>query len=723
MRALLLAMALLPALAAPAAGQGWIEPLPGRPGWEVVKVRSAVSVRVEGRVAQVEVEEWFRNPGRGLGEGDYLHPLPGEAVFSGFSLFQGEEELVGEMMDAERARQIYEEIVRSKRDPALIELAGHGLVRARIFPIGPGETRKVTLRFTQLLERSGDALVFRYAGSRPRAGAAAPESPATFELVAEGAEGFAEPFSPTHALRAARERGRLVVRPQGEIGSELVCFLPLARSVVGLALATHRPHPGEDGYFMLTLSPGEVRGESPPRDVVAVVDVSGSMAGAKLRQAQAALRQLLGSLGADDRFRLVAFSSRVSVHHEGWAPASAEALREAEAWTDALRAEGGTNIEDALAEAFRLGSPEARLPIVVFLTDGAPTVGTTDPERLAERAEAARGRARVFAFGVGHDVNTYLLDRLARAGRGATHYVAPGEDVEAAVGALAAKIRHPVLTDLVLEAPLRVTEIHPELLPDLFAGDELVIFGRYAPGSGSGRAGGVLALTGRRAGRPERFTLDAAFPREARGHDYIPRLWAARKVGALEERLRLGDRDPELVEEIRRTALRYGVLSELTAYLVQEPEGTPWQPRPGGFVPQGSPLAMAPSQATGERAFAAAREAAARREVRTAVGLDALDAAHAGAAADRRTVAGRIFLLREEVWTDALHRSELPLVTIEPFSPAYFALVAQLPEIRPYLAAFEHVLVAGQGASVRVAPGGERDAASVAQLVRGFRRP
>jgi Ca-activated chloride channel family protein len=150
-------------IAAPVAAQGWIEPLPGRRPSAVQKLRSSVSVTVTGRVALVEVEEWFENRGGGLGEGDYLYPLPGEAVFSNFSLFQGDQELRGETMEAGRARSIYEEIVRRKRDPALIELVGHGLIRARIFPINAGETRKITLRYTQVLSRAGDALQFQYA--------------------------------------------------------------------------------------------------------------------------------------------------------------------------------------------------------------------------------------------------------------------------------------------------------------------------------------------------------------------------------------------------------------------------------------------------------------------------------------------------------------------------------------------------------------------------------
>ncbi|MGH7575406.1 MAG: VIT domain-containing protein, partial [Longimicrobiales bacterium] len=167
----LVALTAAMALGAPLAAQGWIEPLPGWLDPGVIKLRTNVTVRVTDRVALVEVEEWFENRG-GVSEGDYLYPLPGEAVFSDFSLFQGDAELRGETMDAERARSIYEEIVRRRKDPALIELVGHGLVRARVFPIEPGETRRITMRYTQLLNRSGDALQFRYAAGRRFAGGA-----------------------------------------------------------------------------------------------------------------------------------------------------------------------------------------------------------------------------------------------------------------------------------------------------------------------------------------------------------------------------------------------------------------------------------------------------------------------------------------------------------------------------------------------------------------------
>ncbi|HEX9727388.1 MAG TPA: VIT domain-containing protein [Gemmatimonadales bacterium] len=729
----LIAYTLLALSAAPAWAQGWIEPVRPAPDFGVTKVRTEVAVRVVGRIAHVAVDEWFTNRGGRLGEGDYLYPLPGEAVFSNFSLFQGDEELRGETMDAGQARAIYEEIVRRKRDPALIELAGHGLVRARVFPFNPGETRRITLRYTQVLDRAGDALQFRYAAggrtatpSMPVEGSTGPrlqvtEAPVTFELVTEDGSAFRDPFSPTHAIESTRRGGELQVRLRHAIAGDFTLFLPFARDVVGLTVVTHRPS-SEPGYFMVTLSPDDVRDAVEPRDITAVVDVSGSMSGGKIDQARAALRQLLGTLRPEDRFRLISFSNRVSVYRAEWTDASTVAQRDAEQWIDDLSASGGTNIAGALEEAFRLSTPDERLPVVLFLTDGLPSVGEDNPERIAARAETHRGRARVFVFGVGYDVNTYLLDRLSAAGRGSTEYVEPGQDVEQAVSRLATKIQHPVLTDLALSGPVRLTEVYPRTLPDLFAGEELVIFGRYE------RTGtGDVAIRGRRNGRPERYTARGAFPDHAAGNDFIPPLWAARKLGVLQQAVRLEGPSPALIDAIRQTALRYGLLSEYTSYLVQEPQMMEVAAeRPVGGVPAAAPRpSMSGAGSSGQRAVLSAKADQARREARTVSDLVAMDEemlrqGHVGQA---QHVAGRLFEHRNGVWIDLRHADSLDVVRVEPFSAAYFEILRQLPELAPIFGRWEHVRVAGARVSIELAAGGVSERAAAANLVTRFRGP
>jgi Ca-activated chloride channel family protein len=737
-------------LAAPLAAQGWIEPLPGRPMSGVVKVRSAVSVRVTGRVAQVQVEEWFQNTGGGWGEGDYLYPLPGEAVFSNYSLFQGDKELKGETMDARQARAIYEEIVRRKKDPALIELAGHGLIRARVFPISPGETRRITLRYTELMPRVGDALQFRYAaggryGVATRIeGAQGPQrraepAPLTFRLVADSGAMFGEPFSPTHQLRVRHEDGRLIVEPDTQLAGDLSLFLPLAHGLVGMSVVTHRPN-DEPGYFMLTVVPGQADAGAIARDITVVLDVSGSMSGSKLDQAKQALGQLLGSLHRADRFRLASFSSTVTTYRSGWTPATGDAVRDARRWVEDLQANGGTNIEQALQEAFRLPGDPDHLDVVLFLTDGLPSVGEQNPERLAQLAERSRGAARVFAFGVGYDVNTYLLDRLSAAGHGSTQYVTPGQDVEQQLGALTTKISHPVLTDLrIVHAPARLTQLYPEHLPDLFAGEELVVFGRYASAgrddvgdaddrdSGNGvrpAANGRLVLEGRRAGRVERFEVQVAFPAHERANDYIPRLWAARKIGVLTQALKLNGRNSELEQEIKETALRYGLLTEYTSYLVQEPAQVALHPgiRLDEVVVTG---AGAPAQASGQVAVAAAERARESRALKSVAALNAQEMevtkrAHGPA---MQTIAGRIFVLKDGVWTDLWHADSIAVVRIAPFSDAYFAALDRLPELVPYWKEMNRVLVSGRRVSIVLDEGGvtTMSAARLDRLARDFR--
>jgi Ca-activated chloride channel family protein len=715
----------------PANAQGWIEPTVGSIRNSVERTRTNVQVTIRGRVAEFEVEEWFHNSGTArFGEGDYLYPLPGEAVFSQFSLFQGDTELTGETMDAAQARSIYEAIVRAKRDPALIELIGHGLIRARVFPIAAGETRRITLRFTQVMDRAGDALQLRYSAgaaaaqatvsSSRSAGVRDADAPLTFTVVAPDGSEFSDPVSPTHRIRVQRRDGRMQVSPDEKLRGEFSLFLPLAQAGIGMSLAAHRTSASEDGYFMLTLFPGEAEGEALPRDITAVVDISGSMSGSKLTQARAALHQFLDSLGDEDRFRLIAFNNRVWSQSADWSATNPERLADARDWIRDLRAGGGTNIAGALDEAFILPSPEDRLPIVVFVTDGLPSVGETDPERIAASAGSTRRSARVFSFGVGYDVNTYLLDRLAVHGRGTAEYVEPGEDVELAVGNLVRKIAHPVLSDLVIDdTPVRVTDIYPVELPDLFAGDELVVFGRYA--SSRETITGPVAIRGERRGGTERFAVEAEFPRHRGSNEFIPRLWAARKLGYLTTTLRLEGSTPELLAEIRETAMRYGLLSEYTSYLVQEPQMVADEALRRD---QPASAARPVEGAVGRSAVAAAKSAGQNRQMRSEA--DLRDAGHGTGDLDNailRQSGGRVFNLRDGVWVDGFHRPSQEIVAVAAYSPAYFALLEAAPELAMWLSEFDRVLVAGAKISIQIDREGAENISGkeLAILLRDFR--
>jgi Ca-activated chloride channel family protein len=723
-RALGLAVALATTISPAIRAQGWIDPIrpvPTGGGGRIERIRSAVQVSVSGRVARVTVEEWFRNIGPTMEEGMYHFPLPGEAVFSSYSLWQGDQELRGEAMDAGQARAIYEAIVRQKRDPALIELAGQGLIRARVFPINPGETRKITLKYTQMLDRAGDAWRFRYLGDRGRQSA-----PRSFRMEVDSAVRFGDPYSPTHQVRVQRIEGRIeVTLGDGAAGGDFEVLLPLARGLVGLSLVTEQPA-GEDGYFMLLLAPGAAaQTEALRRDVVAVIDVSGSMSGEKIAQAKAALAQLLASLRDRDRFRLVAFSGGVRRYASGWTTASPENRRDATVWIRSLEAEGGTNIAGALTEAFADAADPEALGVVVFLTDGQPSVGESDPERIAERAEQGRGRFRVFAFGVGDDVNTYLLDRLTERARGTTEYVRPGENIERAVGALAAKVASPVLTDLALSASQggELYDVQPGNLPDLFAGDEMVVFGRMR-GMGIGEAS--VTVRGRRNGRQEEFRTAVPAGSDAR---YIEQLWASRKAGALSREIRLRGQTRELMDALKQLALRYGILTEYTSYLVQEPNIVARQRAEERSMnaPAPAPRDQAGAGAVTKSAFQDSMSGVLRLDAIVVTGVNAAELddvrrARSGINPTQR-VGGRLFIWRDSTWTDLSHGDSLRVVTVAPYSDAYFALLRAMPDLGQAAALEPAVLVAGRRASIKIQAGGKTAwrPGELNALVRDFR--
>ncbi|MDH5761167.1 MAG: VWA domain-containing protein, partial [Gemmatimonadota bacterium] len=550
-------------------------------------------------------------------------------------------------------------------------------------------------------------------------------APVRVEIRVAGGEGFLDAFSPTHGLNQERDRDDLLVRltetaPTGPVS----IFLPRRERLAGVTVVAHRPA-GDDGYALLSLTPPAVGGASQPRDVVVVTDVSGSMSGAKMEQARAAILRVLDGLGSADRFRLISFSNAVTPADEGWVEATPDGRARARSWVNRLRADGGTNIDGALTEAFRLRPGRGRLPVVLFLTDGLPSVGEQDPRRLADAAASRRGDFRVFAFGVGHDVNTRLLDGLSAATRGSTQYVQPGENVERAVSLLAQQISHPVLTDLRIEgSPVRLTEIYPVDIPDLFSGENLVLLARYAA---DGR--GSVTFTGSRGESRVRVTADAEFPRREDRNDYLPRLWAARKLGHLTRQLWLEGESPALVEEIRSTALRYGLPSPFTSILVQEPQaldvvvGTR-SPAPAAVRREAERRVMsAAEQATGAGAVGMAESARDFRSAARADQLDELSAPSVSAGGRSRILAGRVFVAQDGVWKDVEADAGSPLVSVRRYSRAWFQVVAALPELEDVARAGDDFEVGGKGMRLRFDDAGEEtlDERALSRIVRAFR--
>ena len=768
MRRLLVVLALLIPSAMPA--QGWIVPRCGspdtpdaRPGdrrrpmercgpAQVVRTGSTVTAELRGRVVHYEIEERFENRGATLGEADYYFPLPRTAAFQDLKLSIDGEMVAGEAMSAAEARGIYEAIVRQQRDPALVEWMGHGLLRLRIFPFRAGEERKVVVRLQAVAGREGDAVRVDYVrGARlggtdrplPRPMPAADvrdvppsdsresHAPVRFTLRYPVTAGYGRPYSPTHELDVSDRGGMRRVEAEGR-GGDVTILLPVRRrDEASLSLLAHAPERG-DGYALVTVTPPAQRsGATTPRDLTFVVDVSGSMSGGKLQQAKAAGRQVLSALRPSDRFRIVGFASDVQTFRDDFVPATPVNVHAAQRYVDALEAAGGTNISGALEEALRDTPARGRLGLVLFLTDGAPTVGERDPARIAERAATLRRGRRIFSFGVGADVNATLVEQLALEGRGTAHFVRPDESVEHAVSLVASRLADPVLTDVRISAEgARLTRMHPVQPLDLFAGQDLVVFARYA-GSGRGR----VVVEGTSPSGPVRWTQDVTFPARERANAFVARLWATQRVGWLHAEKRREGGSAEHDAEIRQLGERFGIPTEFTSYLVVEPgmvagnaagigraqmrgavsgAGT----RLDAVVVTGAAPSPAPPVSGATAQFEAARRDAKLREART---LD--QAAQSLTGTPVRHALGRSFVLDSAGrWTDVNHTAGARVLTIAPFSPAYFALLREIPALQEAFALGERVLVAGKGMAVEVAAGGRASLSEgeVREIARGM---
>ncbi len=541
-------------------------PRPPEPAWLTIRYHR-VEVTIEGQVATTRIDQVFYNPYDWEAEGTYLFPLPEGAVVSEFVMWVDGERVEAEVLEAEQARAIYEEIVRERRDPALLEYVGRDAVQARIFPIPPGEERRIQLEYTQILPLEGEMIRYTYPLDTERF-SAQPLEEVSIRVTIESEEPIQAVYSPTHQDRVFIQRE---TKYRAVVGYEEENILPdedfelvytVGSGDVGLTLLTYR-EPPDDGFFLLLVAPSVETERVQPKDVLLVLDTSGSMDGVKIEQAKDALVYILEHLNEEDRFNVIAFSTGLQIYGRGLRPASEAA--EAADWVRRLEAVGGTNINEALLRAMDQADP-ARPTVVIFLTDGQPTEGVVEIDQILANVEAAAGpHVRFFAFGVGDDVNTLLLDQLTGQHRGVTGYVRPDERIDEEVSAFYAKVQSPVLVDIELDfQDVVASDIYPAPLPDLFAGTQLVLVGRYR-GDGPVR----VTLSGEVEGEGREYVYEGFFRAEG-GDEFIPRLWAARKIGYLLTQIRLHGARDEWVEAVIELSVRYGIITPYTSFLITE---------------------------------------------------------------------------------------------------------------------------------------------------------
>src|SRR5438045_1908440 len=540
-----------------------------------------VNVKIDGQVAITSIDQEFYNPNDQRLEGFYMFPVPKGAHLDKFSMEIGGKSVDAELLPAEKARGIYEDIVRKMRDPALLEYAGRDLFKVRIFPIEPRSRKPIKISYTELLRSDAGMMTYLYPLSTEKF-SARPIKNLSVKIELKSTEPLASIYSPSHKVEIKRDgpNGAVIGYESKDEKPDTDFQLVYSSDTrdVGLKLITYKPD-GDDGYFLLLAAP-TVSDETRPaaKDVVFVVDTSGSMAGAKLQQAQKALRFSVENLNSDDRFEIVRFSTEAEPLFHELVPADSDHRKRANGFIDDFKPIGGTAIADALQSALKVRPDKSNRPfVVIFLTDGLPTVGTRNPEEIVANIKKASG-VRIFSFGIGSDVNTQLLDQIAEGTRAFSQYVLANEDLELKVSNFYTRIKEPALTNLKLDlgGGVRTAKMYPSDLPDLFKEDQLVVAGRYSG------AGDIEAkLTGNVGGREQTFTYKLhfddrkatdSFGKVGIGYDYVPRLWATRRVGFLLDEIRIHGETAELRDETTELARKYGIVTPYTAYLIVEDE-------------------------------------------------------------------------------------------------------------------------------------------------------
>jgi len=644
-----------------------------------------VSIEIEGGIATTRIDQVFKNDQDADLEGTYIFPIPESAAISDFALYINGRRASGEMLESIEARRIYEDIVRKMKDPGLLEYAGRNMFRVKVYPIPARGKKRVELVYTQPLDYDAGAYRYMYPLNTEKY-SPVPIEEVTVSVHITSNVPIKSVYSPSHEIdvsmkqfsaRAGFEQKN--IRPD----RDFILFYTVSQDDVGANILTYRED-GETGYFSMLLSPGVLDRAGASKDIVFVVDTSGSMRGKKLSQVKDALLYCLENLNRGDRFNIVQFATVARTLASEPIPADRSNIQKARRFVEGLSARGGTNIHGALLISVDMLGDTNRTKMVVFLTDGEPTVGETNTGKIIrDLLSANRGNARLFVFGVGNDVNTHLLDRIAEQNRGFSDYFRPNENINTGVSAFYRKVSEPVLSDITLDfGRIRVRDIYPVVLPDIFNGTQLVLFGRY-----EGEGSSSIVLKGTVEGKPERFVFEGFFPAESRKNDFIPGLWAMRKIGYLMNEIRLNGEKKELVDEILLLSKEYGILTPYTSYLILENETD--------YERWGIGESAAPGMRSKGRSYTRAMEKKVGPEsVSSALDIRAMKESKTEPASVMKTVkrvAGKTFYFKDGAWIDADYRDSMRVKRVKLFSNKYFDLLHLNPEIGKYFAVGKNV--------------------------------
>lgn len=680
-----------------------------------------VNVTIDNQIATTNVDMQFTNEGNGLAEGTFLFPLPHEASVDSLVMYIDGQAIESKILPADEAREIYNEIVRQHRDPALLEYVGRNAIQANVFPVPVGESRRIQFTYTHALSADNGLIGYVFPmNAKTLSNRSIGEMSIRVEV--RGNDPIGAIYSPSHNLginREANSQNSFVASWEAVNFNEpqdFTLFYGLTNEHISVNLLSYIESAGQDGFFMLMVQPPLTlpEGETLPKDVIIVLDQSGSMMGDAWKQAQASVEYVLTNLNPEDRFNVVLFNSGVRKYANGLEN-SADAQGAIE-WVNGQEANGGTNISGALLTALELADIE-RPTSIIFLTDGLANEGiTTTPEIIEAIAEESNANTRIFSFGLGYNVDTFLLDQLSDNFKGTSAYVTPDQQIDEAVTSLYNKIKSPVLSNVEIDFGDAVVElIYPTALTDLFAGEQITLVGRYRQGIEQM----TITLTGDFRGERQSFAYDDLSLRDnSGGQSFIARLWATRHIGELLNTIRLRGEDEELIESIVALSVRYGIITPYTSFLIEEDDILSQIGRDRIIGNMSESVNQDFSQSSGAGAVSAAADISALRSSQSgsiaypsaAPMMEAETiSADGGFGEDTpainllTTINDKTFILIDEIWTDTTFEPDtMTTQQIIFLSDDYFTLLVDNPELGEYLAVGERVIVVFDGTAYEI---------------------
>ena len=562
-----------------------------------------VQAEISGFLSRVRVTQEFENPFKEKIEAVYTFPLPQNAAVDDMTMTIGSRTVRGKILPREEAQAVYEAAKTNGQVASLLDQERPNIFTQSVANILPGEQIKITISYVETLKYEKGAYEFvfpmvvgpRYIPGAPNArrqgNGFAPDtdqvrdgSRITPRMIPTGMRSghdisldiqldaglvVDELTSKTHPVDIERTDPRsahIHLKDTATIpNKDFVLRYDVAGGAIQDALLTHRSEKG--GFFTMILQPPDrvTVEDVTPKELVFVLDTSGSMEGFPIEKAKETMKLALDSLYPSDTFNLITFAGDTEILFPEPVSATKENLRKAQAFLNGRSGGGGTEMMTAIKAALEPSDDQKHIRIVCFMTDGY--VGN-DMEIISEIQK--HQNARVFAFGIGESVNRFLLDKMAEAGRGEVEYVALNDDGSAAARRFHERVRNPLLTDISIEwNGLPVADVYPKNIPDLFSAKPLILSGRFtAPGNGT------IKLRGKMAGNDFVREIPVSFPETMASHDVLSSLWARRRIDDLMAQdysgAQRGEMQPELKQTITQVGLEYRLMTQFTSFVAVE---------------------------------------------------------------------------------------------------------------------------------------------------------